>query len=134
MEDVGHHPDGAVENEVNQLKLSHGMHHFNGCLRLLHLLKVLALVWGQVGQFLHTLILFIQVIVFRNIVLVQAVDVQANNENLLKAFPNDALRVVITRKRKVVGLKESLTRQICFDLTISVDGLQVSTRDVHGDN
>ena len=105
MENVSHKSVTTVENVVNQLELSHSVHHFDGCLRLLDLLQIFALIWRNVREPLHPFILLVHIFVFRDIVLVQAVDVDTDDKNFLKTFPHNILLLRVSIQRKVMRLE-----------------------------
>ena len=105
VENVSQDSVATVEDEINQLKLSHSEHHFDCSLRLLHLFQVVALIWREVWQFLHSLVFFVQVVVVDNIVFVQAINVDTDDDELLKAIPNDVLGLRVTEERNVMRLE-----------------------------
>lgn len=105
MENVSHKSITTVKNVVNQLELSHSVHHFDGSLWLLDLLQVFALIWRNVRKPLHPLVFFVHILALRNIMLVQAVDVNTNDKNFLQTFPNNVLLLRISIQREVVRLE-----------------------------
>lgn len=132
MEDISQKSVATVHHEVNQLKLPDSEHHLDGCFWLLNLLQVIALIRGQMRQLLHSLILFVQIVVLRNVMLVQTVNVDTDDNQILKSIPNDVLSLVIPKKHEVMRLEQSMTGKIGFHLTILVDSLKIASRDVHG--
>jgi len=98
MENVSHKSKTTAENKINQLKLSHSVHHFDGCLRLLNLFQVFALIRGQVRKLLHPLIFFVHIIVLRNVMLVQAINVNTDDKNFLETIPHNVLVLRIAKQ------------------------------------
>lgn len=104
--------------------MSDSEHHLDGCFWLLDLLEVIALVRGQVRQFMHPFILFVQVVVFSwSVMLVQTVNVDTDDNHLIEAVPDDVLLLVMPKQREVMGLEQSITGQSSFGLTIFVNSL-----------
>jgi hypothetical protein len=65
-------------------------------------------------------------------VLVQIVNIDANEKQLLQTFPNDVLLLWMANEAEVMRLEQSIACGICLHLTAPVDSLQVTARDVQG--
>ena len=105
MENVSQKSITTVKSVINQLKLSHSVHHFDGCFWLLDLLQVFALIWRNVRKPLHPFILLVQIFIFWSVMLVYAINVDTNDKNFLKAFPHNVLLLRVAIQWKVVRLK-----------------------------
>ena len=105
MENISQKSITTVKSVINQLKLSHSVHHFDGCFWLLDLLQVFALIWRNVRKPLHPFILLVQIFIFWSVMLVYAINVDTNDKNFLKAFPYNVLLLRIAIQWKVVGLE-----------------------------
>lgn len=105
MENVSHKSITTDENVVNQLELSHGLHHPDRRLWLPDLFQEVALIRRQVREPLHSVLLLVLVIMFWKVVLVEAVNVEANDEDLLKAFPHNVLLLGVAEELEVMWLE-----------------------------
>ena len=54
---------------------------------------------------MDSLVFFVQVVVVDNIVFVQAINVDTDDDELLKAIPNDVLGLRVTEERNVMRLE-----------------------------
>ena len=85
-------------------------------------------------KLLHSFPLFGKILILRNVVLIQAVNVYAYDEELLKAIPDNFLLLRVSKERKVMRLEKCLASHIGLHLTASVDGLKVATGNAHGED
>lgn len=105
MENVSHKSITTDENVENQLELSHGLHHPDCRLWLPDLFQELTLIRRQVRKPLHSVLLLVLIIMFWKVVLVEAVNVEANDEDLLKAFTNNVLLLGVAEELEIMRLE-----------------------------